>query len=401
MKILDKSIFSSICVVLALRIPPRLVQKALDLFSKTNLLLNVPRVKNVVNDFQIGNKLVLFNSNIKTVHELSQEARNFIEEHHLDVCQHSLRLDYDHLSADQVLRTLLPTTVTIPTAFETIGHIAHVNLRDEHEAYKYLIGEVLLDKHGPQIKTVVNKIHTIESVYRCFPMEILAGDPNLITKVNENSCIFELDFGKVYWNSRLHTEHERLVNKFFKEGEIIVDMFAGVGPFVIPAAKLKGCRVYANDLNPDSYLYLRENMKLNHIDSDLMKIYNLDARYFLMRLVKEEGIRHIDHIIMNLPAISIEFLDVVPHIYEFLIEPLPLLHCYHFVQNSRTPSSNEDHLSISIEKIRQFIPPLSNNDCICYHRVRDVSPTKEMNCLSFRLPTLIESDLRKKRTKLE
>ena len=400
MKFLDKSIFSSIYVVLALRIPPKLVQKALDLFSKTNLLLNVPRVKNVVNDFQIGNKLVLFNSNIKTVHELSQEARNFIEEHHLDVFQHSLRLNYEHLSTDQVLRTLLPTTVTIPTAFETIGHIAHVNLRDEHEAYKYLIGEVLLDKHQPQIKTVVNKIHTIENVYRCFPMEILAGDPNLITRTNENSCIFELDFGKVYWNSRLHTEHERLINKFFKEGETVVDMFAGVGPFAIPAAKLKGCRVYANDLNPDSYLYLHKNMKLNHIDPKLMKIYNLDARDFIMKLVREEGIKRIDHIIMNLPATSIEFLDVLPNIYESLIDPLPLVHCYHFIQNSRT-TSNEDHLSFSIEKIRQFIPYLSNNDCICYHRVRDVSPTKEMNCLSFQLPTFIENDLRKKRTKLE
>lgn len=30
-------------------------------------------------------------------------------------------------------------------AFETAGHIAHMNLRDETEKYKYVIGQVILD----------------------------------------------------------------------------------------------------------------------------------------------------------------------------------------------------------------------------------------------------------------
>jgi tRNA (guanine37-N1)-methyltransferase len=41
-------------------------------------------------------------------------------------------------------------------------------------------------------------------------------------------------------------------------------MFAGIGPFSIPAAK-KGCTVLANDLNPKSYHYLQENRKLNKV----------------------------------------------------------------------------------------------------------------------------------------
>lgn len=43
------------------------------------------------------------------------------------------------------------------------------------------------------------------------------------------------------------------------------DMFAGVGPFSVPAAK-KGSTVYANDLNPRSYHYLTVNKKLNKVD---------------------------------------------------------------------------------------------------------------------------------------
>ena len=58
-----------------------------------------------------------------------------------------------------------------------------------------------------------------------------------------NGYSFEVDFGKVYWNSRLETEHKRLVDVEFKRGEVIVDAMAGVGPFVVPAVKTKGCRV--------------------------------------------------------------------------------------------------------------------------------------------------------------
>lgn len=39
---------------------------------------------------------------------------------------------------------------------------------------------------------------------------------------------------------------------------------AGVGPFSIPAVK-KGAIVYANDLNPASFNWLCENVKLNKV----------------------------------------------------------------------------------------------------------------------------------------
>ena len=46
---------------------------------------------------------------------------------------------------------------------------------------------------------------------------------------------------KVYWNSRLETEHKRLVDSF-KAGQVVVDVMAGIGPFAIPAAQ-RGCKV--------------------------------------------------------------------------------------------------------------------------------------------------------------
>ena len=43
------------------------------------------------------------------------------------------------------MKKVLPEGIVIPTSFETIGHIAHLNLREEHLPYKNIIGEVVLE----------------------------------------------------------------------------------------------------------------------------------------------------------------------------------------------------------------------------------------------------------------
>lgn len=42
----------------------------------------------------------------------------------------------------QILEALLPKGMIVPSAFETVGHIAHLNLREEHAPYKKLIAKV-------------------------------------------------------------------------------------------------------------------------------------------------------------------------------------------------------------------------------------------------------------------
>jgi tRNA (guanine37-N1)-methyltransferase len=49
---------------------------------------------------------------------------------------HIVRLGYPELSAEEALRRILPADVTVPTGFEQAGHIAHLNLRAEHEPHK-------------------------------------------------------------------------------------------------------------------------------------------------------------------------------------------------------------------------------------------------------------------------
>lgn len=68
--------------------------------------------------------------------------------------------------------------------------------------FRRIVAQVILDKL-PHVKTVVNKLHEIDSVYRNFDLEILAGDQNTVVSCRESNAIFQFDFAKVYWNPRL------------------------------------------------------------------------------------------------------------------------------------------------------------------------------------------------------
>ena len=57
------------------------------------------------------------------------------------VIDHQLTLEYHHWTMPHILKAVLPVdTREIPSSFETIGHIAHLNLPSELTEYKNLIG---------------------------------------------------------------------------------------------------------------------------------------------------------------------------------------------------------------------------------------------------------------------
>ena len=96
------------------------------------------------------------------------------------------------------------------SGYSYVGHVCHLNLREEAQDYKHVIGQILLQL--PNIRTVVNKSNNINNTYRNFSMEILAGINDFNVTVKENYVKFQFDFSKVYWNPRLSTEHSRLVS---------------------------------------------------------------------------------------------------------------------------------------------------------------------------------------------
>lgn len=186
----------------------------------------------------------------------------------------------------EIMDAVLPGNMfdnEVPSGFSIVGHVgklitsahynkpllrlvqqAHLNLRGEFLPYKTLIAQVIIDKN-PAIRSVINKIDEVgeNSKYRTFEFELLAGDPNMIVEVKAENCYFNFDFSKVYWNPRLNTEHRRMIS-FFKPGEAVCDVMAGVGPFAVPSGK-KNVFVWANDLNPDSFSSLKQAITRNKV----------------------------------------------------------------------------------------------------------------------------------------
>ncbi|SGY31762.1 BQ5605_C002g01259 [Microbotryum silenes-dioicae] len=225
-------------------------------------LLRIPRLPAVVNDpdtqthrrviLQLPREEITKDSPLQRV--LDELGGSWVD--------HDITLDYEYWSADQILQSILPEDLLdeSPTSFTQVGHIAHLNLRDEYLPHRHLIGQIILDKNKA-VRTVVNKLDTIDNEFRNFAMEVLAGPAEFVVTTSESGCTFTFDFSQVYWNSRLQMEHLRLVESFDPK-DVLVDAFAGVGPFAIPAGK-KGCGVSASDLNPASASALKENATAN------------------------------------------------------------------------------------------------------------------------------------------
>ena len=176
------------------------------------------------------------------------------------------------------------------------------------------------------------------------------------------------------------------------------DVFAGVGPFAVPAAKKKKATVHANDLNPVSYEYLQRNVKLNKIKEGI-HCYNMDGREFIKKIVKddliskwtkledEENVNQI-HVVMNLPALAVEFLDAFKGLLagnEMLpgrTVVLPKVYCYCFTDITVTEESEK--LNEVKERVIGIVGHSVEAD-LALRFVRTVAPNKDMMCVTFTL----------------
>nr|XP_056707688.1 tRNA (guanine(37)-N1)-methyltransferase [Euleptes europaea] len=387
MTILDRAAFTKQVVLPALKVKKDILHRVAK--SLKGVLLQRPGLKRVVDDpeDEDGRLILLDPRKIPADYSLAEAQQEVLKSFNVspEVLTYNLELTYDQFKVEDVLQAVLPEGQDVITAFSRIGHIAHLNLRDHQLPYKHLIGQVIIDKN-PGLTCAVNKTNIIDSAYRNFQMEVLAGEEaSMITKVKENYITYEFDFSKVYWNPRLSTAHSRIVD-LLKPGDVLFDVFAGVGPFAVPAAKKK-CTVFANDLNPESYKWLRHNCKLNKVEQRV-QAFNMDGRDFLEGPVKEaltqqlasKDQQHALHIVMNLPAMAIDFLDVFRHLLAG--EPgspeLPMVHCYSF-------SKHDDPARDVQERAEARLGASLEGRC-SVELVRNVAPHKEMMCISFRVP---------------
>jgi tRNA (guanine37-N1)-methyltransferase len=201
-------------------------------------------------------------------------------------------------------------------SYEVIGDIALLEDPDLDQQKASRIADALL-RTQPNIKTVIKPLTPVIGEFRIREFEIIAGEPRTETVHREYGCLYKVDLARAYFTPRLSTERSRILS-WIKEGDAVVDMFAGVGPYSILLAKSKKpSKVIAIDKNPDAVHYLKENIILNSVK-------NIEAIEGDAREEAEKFSGTADHVIMNLPHNAHEFLDSAV----LLTKPGGIIHYY-------------------------------------------------------------------------
>ncbi len=188
------------------------------------------------------------------------------------------------------------------SAFDQIGEIIIVRIPDSLLSKKKIIGKALLDE-VKIVRSVFYQASAVEGNFRTRDLEILAGEDNTETEYKEFGCRFRVDVKNAFFSPRLSTERERIAN-LTQEGEVMTNMFAGVGMFSIMAAKKKKCTVFSLDINPVASKLCEVNMGLNKLAGDVISI-NGDATEIINKQLEDKS----DRTLMLLPERSDEFLD--------------------------------------------------------------------------------------------
>ncbi|WP_336002511.1 class I SAM-dependent methyltransferase [Halorientalis halophila] len=213
---------------------------------------------------------------------------------------------YEVVDRDAPVRetqTMPADLVDFEPSYERIGEVAIIDEDDPDRARA--LADAIVDSALP-VHTVLNRASKVKGDLRVRDWEVLASPDEAEAAPTEAvhreyGCEYAVDLAEVYFSPRLATERHRVAEQV-SAGEHAFDMFAGVGPFVIPFAE-RGAEAVGVDLNARAIEYLRANAERNDV-ADRVTAIEGDVRD-----VAGEYENWADRIVMNLPHSAGEFLD--------------------------------------------------------------------------------------------
>jgi tRNA (guanine37-N1)-methyltransferase len=187
-------------------------------------------------------------------------------------------------------------------SYDIVGDIAILRLTDMSRRYRRIVAEAVMNIHK-HVKTVLAQASPVHGDFRLRKLEYVSGEDKTATVYKESGCTFSVDVEKCYFSPRLFHERMRIAEKV-RNGEVVVNMFAGVGCFSIVIAKNSGAeKVYSIDVNPAAVKYMRENVRLNRVYGKVIPIPG-DAKEVI-----EKRLCHVaDRTLMPLPEKAFEYL---------------------------------------------------------------------------------------------
>ncbi len=153
----------------------------------------------------------------------------------------------------------------IPKSFHKTGNIISFSLKPSLVDRKYDIGKIFNLMFNDVETVILNS--GISGTFRKPVSEVvfsLSDPPNVECFHKENGCIFHFDALNLMF-SKGNLEEKRRMSKL-GSGEVIVDMFAGIGYFSIPmAVHSKPEKIFSIEKNPKSFNYLVKNIEVNNV----------------------------------------------------------------------------------------------------------------------------------------
>ena len=150
----------------------------------------------------------------------------------------------------------------VPSGWQILGDIIIISIPEVLEDNKKKVAEALLSMY-PKCKSVIRDFG-IEGQFRQPKRQLLLGS-GTETIHKEHGCFFKQDVTKVMY-SKGNLEERKRMSRLGK-GEVVVDMFAGIGYFSIPmAVHSRPRKIISIEINPESFAYLKENIRLNRVE---------------------------------------------------------------------------------------------------------------------------------------
>jgi len=244
----------------------------------------------------------------------------------------------------------------LKTSFDIIGDIVILEIPENLQDQKDIIGEATLN--FTKRKAIFMKKSAVEGVTRTRQLEHIAGKEITETIHKEHGARFKLNVGDVYFSPRLATERIRIANQV-KDGETILDMFAGIGPFPILIAKDRDVNIYAVDINKVAIKYMKDNIALNKLKGKIIPILG-DINQIAQERFLKNNIKF-NRIIMNLPGTAKDFLDLAIS----LVNDNGIIHYYEF----------SDGYDSAIERIKRIAKNYNKDvEVLATHKVKSSSP---------------------------
>ncbi|MBP1449002.1 MAG: class I SAM-dependent methyltransferase family protein [Thermoproteus sp.] len=222
----------------------------------------------------------------------------------------------------RALRGVVPEDMLdkVPSSFDIIGSrsgaVAVVEIPEELEAYKLEIAEAI-KRFNKNIGAVVRRMGARSGIFRLYNYEILIEGPTEVLH-KEHGYFIKVDPIKVYFSPRDQTDRQEIAETV-SDGERILYLFAGVGPYGVAIARRRRVKwIYAVELNPWGFKYMVDNVRINKLHT--MVPVRADVRDFCSSF---RGTA--DRVLMTLPLGAHEYLgDVVKCVTDGGI-----LHFYH------------------------------------------------------------------------